>query len=340
MGRLKLAKTSDSRTRAKLKAIELQPEAERLKERLKEKSSGFIDYLLERGYSVSSIERFVVDARRFEKWLDGQNVQLLEVSYSDVLHYVQGLRLSVSQRSISAMLNGVEHYFSYLTSSGLVAENPVTGIKIQGIKRRKLYDILSKQELEALYHDFSFKSTESTINQNWYKIAQLSAVRNKVIVGLLVYQGLNATELSRLTLSDLKLREGKVYVAATRRSNERELLLEAVQIIDLMEYVLKSRAELLALSAKQSDKLLISSGSGDRLNNTLSKLVAKLNEANNQVKSIKQIRTSVITHWLKHYNLREVQHMAGHRYVSSTEQYLVNDLDDLQEDISKFHPIA
>ena len=39
------------------------------------------------------------------------------------------------------------------------------------------------------------------------------------------------------------------------------------------------------------------------------------------------------------YNLREVQYMSGHKFVSSTEAYLVNDLEDLQEDIAKYHPI-
>jgi hypothetical protein len=33
-----------------------------------------------------------------------------------------------------------------------------------------------------------------------------------------------------------------------------------------------------------------------------------------------------------------VQYMAGHRYVSSTENYLVNDIEDLQDDITKYHP--
>ncbi|WP_258861606.1 hypothetical protein [Marinilabilia salmonicolor] len=32
-----------------------------------------------------------------------------------------------------------------------------------------------------------------------------------------------------------------------------------------------------------------------------------------------QIRTSVITGWLQHYNLREVQYMVGHNCVSSIE---------------------
>jgi integrase/recombinase XerD len=32
--------------------------------------------------------------------------------------------------------------------------------------------------------------------------------------------------------------------------------------------------------------------------------------------------------------------MAGHRYVSTTEGYLVNDLEDLSEEITKFHPMG
>ena len=33
-----------------------------------------------------------------------------------------------------------------------------------------------------------------------------------------------------------------------------------------------------------------------------------------------------------------VPYMAGHRFVSSTEGYRVNDLEDLQEYNGKFHP--
>ena len=106
------------------------------------------------------------------------------------------------------------------------------------------------------------------------------------------------------------------------------------------EYILKTRQEILQLHNKTSDKLFISSGTGNHFNNTIQKLIQKLNKQNSKITTIQQIRTSVITHWLKNYNLRQVQYMAGHRYVSSTEAYFMNDLDDLQEDISKFHPIG
>ena len=164
--------------------------------------------------------------------------------------------------------------------------------------------------------------------------------RNKVIVGLMIWQGLGVRELGKLEVEDVRLREGKIYIKGSRRSNEREMKLEAHQILDLMEYALKTREELLKLSGKQSDKLFVSTGKSDRFNAIITKLIEKLNNQNSKVTSVKQIRTSVITHWLKNYNLREVQYMAGHRYVSSTEAYKVNDLEGLTEDVLKYHPIG
>ncbi|HAV54320.1 MAG TPA: integrase [Aequorivita sp.] len=61
---------------------------------------------------------------------------------------------------------------------------------------------------------------------------------------------------------------------------------------------------------------------------------------NLRVKDSKQIRASVITHWLKHYNIRKVQYMAGHRYISSTERYVQDNLEDLHEMIENLHPIS
>jgi site-specific recombinase XerC len=54
--------------------------------------------------------------------------------------------------------------------------------------------------------------------------------------------------------------------------------------------------------------------------------------------NLKQIRASVITHWLKLHGLRKTQHLAGHRYISSTENYLANNLAGLTDDILKYNP--
>jgi len=301
---------------------------------------GFYKFLLIKGFSNLSALNFIRDVIKFTAWSNKENIPTEQTSYSDILHYLQSIKGNVQQRTASIYMNSLKHYFKYLKAEGVIIENPVNQVQIKGVKRRKLYHILSKAELESLYHKFELPEENEHKNHNWHKASVLAAKRNKVILGLLVYQGLTTSELNNLNEKDANLREGTIFIKGSRRSNERLMKLKAFQIMDLMEYLMQTRGELLKLSGKESERLFISSGTGGKLQNTIQKLIEKLKEKTHKVDSAKQIRASVITHWLKLYNLRQVQYMAGHRFVSSTEAYLVNDLDDLQEDINKYHPIG
>jgi integrase/recombinase XerD len=78
----------------------------------------------------------------------------------------------------------------------------------------------------------------------------------------------------------------------------------------------------------------------DIMKNSFLHLVYALRRLNPKLINAQQIRQSVITIWLKTKDLRTTQYMAGHRYVSSTERYQVNQLDDLQDALNQFHPLA
>jgi len=328
MAKIKLGKTKDSRTRRKPKTEDAEIKV--LQKILNEKEQpSFKKYLLQKGYSLQTIKSFEVVVTKYLKWLKKENIEDVSASYNDIVHYIQKLRNTVKQRTIQSETNAIKHYYNYLKELDLVKENPTLNIAVKGVKRKILYNTLNKQELEKLYNDYRNIETDS-----------LAKKRNEIIVSLLVYQGLNSTELGRLTTADLKLREGKLFINGTRRSNERTLKLESHQILDFMEYQLKTRADILAETGKETDLLFTSFGRSTKFNNIISKLLPQLKKLNKKVKSVHQIRTSVIVYWLKMYNLREVQYMAGHRYVSSTEAYLINDLDDLQEEIEKYHPIG
>lgn len=328
MAKIKLGKTKDSRTRRKPKTEDAEIKV--LQKMLNEKEQpSFKKYLLQKGYSLQTIKSFEVVVTKYLKWLKKENIEDVSASYNDVVCYIQKLRNTVKQRTIQSETNSIKHYYNYLKELDLVKENPTLNIAVKGVKRKILYNTLNKQELEKLYNDYRNIESDS-----------LAKKRNEIIVSLLVYQGLNSTELGRLTTADLKLREGKIFINGTRRSNERTLKLESHQILDFMEYQLKTRADILAETGKETDLLFTSFGRSIKFNNIISKLLPQLKKLNKKVKSVHQIRTSVIVHWLKMYNLREVQYMAGHRYVSSTEAYLINDLDDLQEEIEKYHPIG
>ncbi len=75
------------------------------------------------------------------------------------------------------------------------------------------------------------------------------------------------------------------------------------------------------------------------MQNAIQKLLKKLKKKHKEIENPKQMRVSVITNWLRNYNVWEAQYMAGNRCVSSTEGYLINDLEDLQEEVNKYHSI-
>ena len=289
----------------------------------------FKTYLLSKGYSNNTAESYNRGLLQYIVWADTQNIASDQSTYNELISYIQHLKnKGLQQHSIQQTINSLNHYFKWLIQLQQRTDNPTVNITIKGIKKRKLHHILSKAELEKLYNDYSNIKSDS-----------LAKKRNKIILSLLVYQGLNSTELGRLTTADLKLREGKLFISRTRKSNERTLTLESHQILDMMEYQLTTRTEILTITSKQTDLLFTSLGKSINFNSIISKLLPQLKKINKKITSIHQIRTSVIVQWLKQYNLREVQYMAGHRYVSSTEAYLVNDLDDLQDEIEKYHPI-
>jgi len=333
-----LGKTGDSRTR-KAKITERNSDHEIIEHLKRQPSGDFASYLIGRNYSKNTTLRYIRDSERFLQWLKKEYMEPENVRYADVLNFLQSLH-NVKQKTVYCFVIAIKWYFNYLVSIGRIESNPTQHLEIRGIKRKILYDILSRQELDALYHNYKIpQEDDPNKNHNWFITSLLSAKRNKVIVGLLVNQGLTTHELSQLVIQDVKLREGKIYIAGSRKSEERELKLEAHQILDLMEYTHEIRTAILQNTKKQNDQLFTCAGSSDEFN-LVKKMPKKLSAINPKVTSLNQIRASVITHWLKLYNLRQVQYLAGHRYVSSTEGYLVNDVEELHEEINKYHPLS
>lgn len=117
----------------------------------------------------------------------------------------------------------------------------------------------------------------------------------------------------------------------------RTLELKSQQILPLWRYLEKDREVLQEKIDCHTGALFPVKGDRFFLND---RLFFELKKLNHKVKNAKQIRASVITHWLSQYNIREVQYMAGHRYISSTERYLQDDLESLHDYIESLHPIS
>jgi site-specific recombinase XerD len=293
----------------------------------------FEEYLILKGFSKQTQQSVKKTVLRFASWSENENIELQNISYNDVVAYVNHCKKQGNkQRTLQVNVNGIKHYYNFLLNEHDVEDNPCTNVGIKGIKRKFLYETFSPEELENIYRSFGTKATFTGVGSN------LTSKRNKILLGLIIYQGLRSEELGRLKVEDVKLREGKIYVASGRRTNERTMTLEAHQLFDLMDYINETRKMILSLTGKKTDHLFTSIGTSDNFHNIMDKIARQLKKENPKIREVKQLRASVICNWLKIYNVRKVQHLAGHRYVSSTENYQVNNMDDLKEDVNRYHP--
>jgi site-specific recombinase XerD len=286
----------------------------------------FNEYLILKGLSERTRETIIRTVNYFADWVKTENMELETITYNDVVAYVNYCRKKGNkQRTILVTVNCIKHYYSLLVSENEITDNPCSNVDIKGVKRKLLYETFSPSELETIYKNY--KSNNHLV----YK-------RNKIILGLIIYQGIRTEELAKLTVSDIKQREGKIQVPGAKRHNERELTLEAHQLYDLIDYINETRKLLIALRGQDSRNLFLSMGTSERFDNIMQKLSNQLTKQDKRIKEVKQLRASVISNWLKIHDIRKVQYMAGHRYVSSTEAYQANNLDDLKEDLNRYHP--
>jgi len=309
----------------------------------------FISYLQGKNLAPSSIEHYVRELGLFLAWVGKQEVQITK---PDVLKYLEYLKDKRSLQNISRarVLSTLNHYFTFLITVQNIDQNPCAFIKIRGTKKQNLYRIYTPEELQTIYdnyyHSFVREYDHSYIPENQRHQAALSKQRNAVILSLLVNQGATTKQIDTLLLGDLDLMSATVMLRGSRTGKDRTLPLNATQIGVLMHYLQNIRPQLLTFHSNVSNEQLFlplpvsgrSSTNSDSIMSVFKQLVKQLKTLDQHFVNFNQIRASVITHWIATHGLRKAQQMAGHRQISTTENYLVNDLQNLTNEINKLHP--
>jgi site-specific recombinase XerD len=302
----------------------------------------FREWLTLKGYSASTVKTVTEQVVTFIAWAEKENIaDPAAMSYNDIMGYVKSCQQrGVSQKAIAHYVLDVRKLYDFLMSEGITTENPAAFVKLRGIKRRIYYTLLSREELQQLYRQYPITiEHEPGKNIPPQEKNLLSRRRNRVIVSLLVNQGLRVEEVKALRVQDLQLREGRITIHSQRRTASRVLELEGGQVYELMDYLQAVRKPFVAAQGA-SDRLFLQWKQGENFYGITGMMLLHLRKINASVKNFDQIRASVITHWVKTYDLRKAQYMAGHRYVSSTEDYKQQVLDELQGDVKKFHPFG
>lgn len=307
---------------------------------LEELKRAFEKYLLEQKLRESTIRGHLQDLVRFKKWCDKENIHCNKAGYNELLKFIRETRArGVSKSSINLHLNSISKYYDYLTKSGERNDNPGRELRLKNNGKKVLQNLLTPEELEEIYMNYinipqwKFKGEKS----------KQSHRRNIVILGLMIYQGIYTPEIRKIEKAHLNLLQGAVYIPSAGRSNSRILKLQARQIIPMQQYLqaIEANQEKLVVSGVVSEQSRTAEPLFNRnISSIAAWLMTILRKQSEKIKDAQQIRSSVIINWLKQYNIRQVQYMAGHRHISSTEKYKQEDLQDLQKQVDLYHPLT
>jgi integrase/recombinase XerD len=288
----------------------------------------FKDYLTEKQFSEKTIRIYESGIKDFLEWTTQHHYPIENIRYADLMNYIKySQKKGSNKRNVQQQLLSLRHYFNYLVKSGKIKSNPAQGVYIRGIARRLPHDLAEYDELVKLYES--------------YPVNDIRDQRNKVILGLLIFQGVTIEELELLESEHINLREGKIKVPGTDRTNERVLKLEAAQVFELQEYLNKTRNRILygpkVNEPEKIKQLIIGMEGGAQLAGEVGWMMKRLKHE--KIKQASQIRASAIAEWTKKHDVRIVQYMSGHKYVSTTERYQSTHLEDLQEQLRVHHPL-
>lgn len=310
-------------------------------------NNDFTAYLQSKNHSTSTQKAYIRNVNLFLSWYDKE---VINCTKKDVLKYLEYLQTQKQQDNITRRnsLIAINHYFTFLAKNEQVTSNPTALIKIRGTHKQQLYRTYTAEELQTIYDNFYTvyvqNYDDSHIPKNQRTQCFLSRQRNFIMLGFLINQGLATNELQKLHITDIDINKGTVTITGSKKSNERKLHLHPAQTGALIHYINNIRPQFFSY-CNESDKLFFTLPESSKQKTATINLMHVFKPLTKQVKAIdanllnfKQVRSSVITAWLKIHGLRKAQYMAGHKYISTTERYLPNEITGLIDDISKFNP--
>lgn len=297
----------------------------------------FRNYLIERRYRESTVNGHLQNIGYFLKWIETNGLHEAEnLQYNDLLNYVQyEQQRNKDVSTINLRISSISKYFEFLKTEGTVNRNPARTLRIKGKAKTVIQNPLKYDELLNLYN--GYKSITKNVPNHIKEKSTLAHQRNIIIVGLLIWQGLHSGELEKLEVNHINLNDGIIYIPSTARSNSRELKLSTQQILTLHSYIHGGTRDKAPQPPKGGDRDFLFSGN---MHNIVGLLMEELKGINPQIKNAQHIRASVILYWLRQHNKRQVQYMAGHKCINSTEMYQVQELETLTSQLTKHHPFG
>ncbi|HLO91797.1 MAG: site-specific tyrosine recombinase [Chloroflexota bacterium] len=290
---------------------------------------GFKAWLqVERSLSFNTIEAYCADINKLAGYVSSSSNGLLpgDLKLSHLQDFIKALSsIEIEASSQSRILSGIRSFYKYLVIENLIKEDPTELLEMPKIGR-KLPQVLSQDEIEKMIDiiDLSHPLGE----------------RNKAIIETLYGCGLRVSELTEMRLTNFFPDEG--YLIITGKGNKQRIVPIGPKVIhQILRYKNYIRTR---LPVKHGfENYLFLNQNGRKLTRamifTIVKQTGKLAGIKKTI-SPHTFRHSFATHLVENgADLRAVQDMLGHAFITTTEIYTHIDREFLRDNILRYHPL-
>lgn len=296
----------------------------------------FSFHLKEKRLNKNTIRQHRNYAGIFLEWIEIEQIEISQIAYNEIIAFINYLQnKNYNTRFINRILLAVRHFYNYLNYD----KNPASNIYLRGKKRLLPNELIDYEKLKELYTNFETKTNREK--------------RNKTMLGLMIFQALTVGELQQLEPGYIDLKKAIIKLPGNKHFNPRVLELNALQLIEIQNYINDIRPMILEdfskkRSGRKPDKidletienqLFFSENGSKNIKSSQYHLFRKIRKINPEITSNKIIRQSVIAHWLKQDGIRKVQYKAGFKRVESAQRYRDYNMDELSNDLRVFHPL-
>tara|TARA_B100000963_G_scaffold44951_1_gene33483 strand:+ start:433 stop:1341 length:909 start_codon:yes stop_codon:yes gene_type:complete len=286
----------------------------------------FLSYLESiKQYSPNTIKSYERDLLCLSSFLSSEYKSWKLVNEHEIRTFINSeRRRGLSPRSIQRLLSSCRTFFEYLLNEGLIKISPA-----QNISSPKLAQLLPK----AMDADLVQRLLD-------FKPRGITEIRDKALAELLYSSGLRLSELCRLNLNDLDLKERTCIVVG--KGNKTRIVPVGRKAIQAIRVWLLHRSDLI-ITKKTNTEAVFLNNKGKRIS---PRSVQLRLEKLCQLRGIPGINPHMLRHSFASHvlessgDLRAVQEMLGHSDIGTTQIYTKLDFQHLAKVYDKAHPRA
>lgn len=289
----------------------------------------FVEYLqMEKNYSQYTIDHYQHEVVEFFMFMDEQTLNDINaVQYMDARLYLTKLfERKLSKKTVAKKISCLRSFYKFLLREKLAEENPFALVAIPKIEKR-LPQFFYEDELQLLFQSCE---SETPLGQ-----------RNQAILELLYATGIRVSECCQIRIEEIDFYLSTVLIHG--KGNKERYVPFGSKAKNALQLYINSGRNSLVSEKKSHNVLFVNHRGGPLTDRGVRKILNGMIEKSALNGNIHphMLRHSFATHLLNHgADLRSVQELLGHAFLSSTQIYTHVTNEHLRKTYMEHHPRA